>query len=281
MSESRPTRYMPHLMRIGQSWEETPDVRTLRLEFVEPHAAASVEWRPGQFGQFSVFGAGECVLTIANPPSRKGFILCTFRSMGKVTAALRSLAPGRIVGFRGPYGNHFPLEEWQGQDLLFVGGGIGMAALHAPLQFALDHRSDFGEILVLNGARTVGDLVYKEEMRGWEREQAVRVVRAVDPGGETPDWDGEVGLIPQVFERLHLAPDGKVVITCGPPIMIHFMLISLDNLGFGRERVVTSLENRMKCGIGQCGRCNIGRFFVCRDGPVVNAAHLQTLPADY
>ncbi|MEE9199596.1 MAG: FAD-binding oxidoreductase, partial [Dehalococcoidia bacterium] len=162
MSASNGNRFIPYLMRITQIREETLDVRTLRLEFIDPQVTSSLEWRAGQFGQFSIFGAGECVFTIANPPSRGGQIECTFRDMGKATNALTNLSIGQTVGFRGPYGNYFPMEEWQGRDLLFVGGGIGMAALHAPLQYALDHRQDFGEILILNGARTVADIVYKE-----------------------------------------------------------------------------------------------------------------------
>lgn len=280
MSELKENKFRPHLMRIAEAQEETPDVRTLRLEFTDPKVASRLAWQAGQFGHFSIFGAGECVFTIANPPSRKGYIECTFRQMGKVTSALRNLSIGQIVGFRGPYGNHFPMGEWRGRDLLFVGGGIGMAALHAPLQFALDHRSDFGEILILNGARTVADMVYKEEMKDWQEVERVRVVRTVDPGGETPEWNGEVGLIPNVFEKLHPEPDGRMVIACGPPIMLGFMLAALDRLGFSPEQVVTTLENKMKCGIGQCGRCNVGRVFVCRDGPVFTAAQLRTLPKD-
>lgn len=272
--------FMPHLARITEAREETPDVRTLRLEFVEPDVSSSLTWRAGQFGHFSIFGAGESVFTITNPPTRRGYIECTFREVGKVTNALRSLSVGQMIGFRGPYGNHFPLDEWHGKDLLFVGGGIGMAALHAPLQYALDSRADFGDILILNGARGVSDVVYKEEMKDWEAIDGVRVVQTVDPGGETEEWDGQVGLIPDVFSELEPSPDGSIVITCGPPIMLHFMLIALDKLGFAPEQVITTLESKMKCGIGQCGRCNVGPFFVCRDGPVVSAAQLKSLPSD-
>lgn len=280
MNDLKGKWFIPHLMRITQVREETHDVRTIRLEFVEPEVASGMEWRAGQFAHFSTFGSGEAVFTIANPPNGDGHIECTFREMGKVTDALGRLSVGQTVGFRGPYGNCFPIEEWKGRDLFFVGGGIGMAAVHAPLQFALDHRDDFGEITVLNGARSVADVVYKDEMKEWEEIDRVRVVRTVDPGGETPEWDGEVGLIPQVFEQLQPKVDGGIVVTCGPPIMLHFMLIALDKLGFSLDQIVTTLENKMKCGVGQCGRCNVGRFFVCRDGPVITAAELKTLPAD-
>jgi NAD(P)H-flavin reductase len=273
--------FQPHLVRIGHTRDETHDVRTLRLEFVEPEIGRQFRWEAGQFGEFSVFGAGESVFTLANAPTRSGYIECTMRAIGKVTGAIRDLCVGQVLGFRGPYGNRFPVEAWQGRDLVFVGGGIGMAALRAPLQFVLDNRADFGEVVVLNGARSVADLVYKAEMAEWAATDRVRVVRTVDPGGETPDWDGEVGLIPQVFERLALAPDGRVVVVCGPPVMLHYMFQSLEKLGFGPEQVVTTLENKMKCGLGLCGRCNIGRVFVCRDGPVFTWAQVRALPRDF
>ncbi|HAL48586.1 MAG TPA: heterodisulfide reductase subunit F [Dehalococcoidia bacterium] len=280
MNDSTANPFMPHLMRIAESRDETLDVRTLRLEFIDPEAASEMEWQAGQFGQFSIFGTGECVFTITNPPNRGDHIECTFRDVGKATNALRSRSVGQTVGFRGPYGNWFDMEGWQGKDILFVGGGIGMAALHAPLQFVLDHRDDYGEILVLNGARTVADIVYGDEMNEWQEMDRVKVVQTVDPGGETSEWTREVGLIPNVFEQLDPKPNGNIVVTCGPPIMIHFMMITLDKLGFPPEQVITTLENKMKCGIGHCGRCNVGRLLVCRDGPVVTAAQLKDLPAE-
>ncbi len=279
MSAAVESPFLPHLMRIAETRRETPDVCTMRLEFLD-RGASSLAWRAGQFALFSAFGAGECVFTIANPPSRGGHIECTFKQLGKVTGALASLSVGQTVGFRGPYGNGFPVEEWHGRNLAFVGGGIGMAAVAAPLRFVLDHRDDYGHVLVLNGARTAHDLVYKDEMREWERIPGVEVVRTVDPGGEVPGWDGRVGLLPDVFESLAAEPDGRVVVVCGPPIMLRFMLAALDRLGYAPEQIVTTLENKMKCGVGQCGRCNVGRFVVCRDGPVLTVAELRSLPPD-
>jgi len=272
---------MPHLMRISEAFEETPDVRSLRLDFIDSQASHAWQWQAGQFGQFSVFGSGECVLTIANPPTRPGHVQCTFRRMGKVTTALRDLSVGQVVGFRGPYGNCFPVEAWRGRDLVFVGGGIGMAALRSPLLHVLDRREDYGEVLVVNGARTAADMVYKQEMLEWAKADSVKVVCTVDPGGETPGWDGEIGLTPEVFERLAPKANGNVVVTCGPPVMVAFMLAACERLGFAPERVVTTLENRMKCGVGQCGHCNVGRVYVCREGPVFSAAELKALPAEY
>jgi NAD(P)H-flavin reductase len=275
--------YRPHLLRIAAMRDETPDVRTLTLRFVDDNESARFPgWNPGQFGEFTVFGSGECVFALANPPDRDGAatLECTYRAIGKVTRALRGLDVGRVIGFRGPYGNAFPLADWRDRDLVFLGGGIGMAALRAALLSVLGRRSDYGEILVLNGARTVADMVYKEEMPEWEKLDGVRVVRAVDPGGETEDWDGEVGMIPDVFERQGLAPDGLIVVACGPPIMLHFLFKSLEKTGYTPHQVITTLENKMKCGFGHCGRCNVGSFYVCRDGPVVSWEQMLALPDD-
>jgi NAD(P)H-flavin reductase len=277
-----PSAFHPHLVRVAASHDETLDVRTLRLEFLDPEAGRQFHWEPGQFGEFSVFGAGEAVFTLANAPTRPGYIECTTRAIGKLTGAIRKLSPGQVLGFRGPYGNRFPVEQWRGRDLVFVGGGIGTAALRSPLQYVLDNRKDYGDIVVLNGARSVADLVYKDEMKKeWEATDGVRVVRTVDPGGESPEWDGEVGLLPSVFERLALQPDGRVVIVCGPPVMLHFMFLALEKMGYSPDQVITTMENKMKCGLGLCGRCNIGRLFVCKDGPVFTWAQVRAMPRDF
>jgi NAD(P)H-flavin reductase len=278
--ESR-SAFEPHLVRVAQSHDETPDVRTLRLEFVDQQVGKQFQWASGQFGEFSIFGAGEAVFTLANAPTRPGYIECTTRAIGKVTGALRKLSLGQVLGFRGPYGNRFPVEKWRGKDVVFVGGGIGTAALRSPLQYVLDNKKDYGEVVVLNGARSVADVVYKDEMKEWAAIEGVRVVRTVDPGGETPEWDGEVGLLPNVFEKLALGPDGRVVVVCGPPVMLHFMFLALEKMGYTPDQVVTTMENKMKCGLGLCGRCNIGRLFVCKDGPVFTWAEVRAMPKDY
>jgi NAD(P)H-flavin reductase len=288
-AESQSNIYLPRLLSIRNVIAETPDVRTLSMSFVDPKDAGNFGgWAPGQFGEFTIFGSGECVFAISNAPWRPGgngdsepIIECTYRDVGKVTHALRARSTGDLIGFRGPYGNSFPIDDWHGKDLVFIGGGMGMAALRSALLEVLDRRSEFGEIVILNGARTVADMVYKEQMDEWADKDGVRVVRTVDPGGETPDWNGEIGLIPKVFEEMNVGPDGRIVIACGPPIMLHYLFLSLEKMQFTPEQVITTLENKMKCGVGICGRCNVGPFFVCRDGPVLTWAELNKLPKDY
>jgi len=273
--------YQPHLMTVQDIRDETPDVRTLRLAFQDDGVGQEFTFVPGQFGEYSVFGAGECVFAIASSPADRGHVECSFKLMGKVTSALRDVEIGDTVGFRGPYGNGFALEELRGRHIFFAGGGIGMAALRALIEYCLTHRQEFGHITLLNGARSVADLVYKEDMTLWAEQPDVELVRTVDPGGETAQWDGEVGFVPTIMEKLAPQPDGTVAITCGPPVMIKFALLTLERLGFPQERVITTLENKMKCGLGKCGRCNVGPVYVCKDGPVFTAAQLQELPKDF
>ena len=274
--------YRPYLTVVADIQDETPDVRTLRLEFQDPAVRDSFRFQAGQFGEYSVFGEGECVFCIAQAATRPDHVECSFsyRWGGKVTTALSRLSVGDPVGFRGPYGNRFPLDEMRGKNLLFVGGGIGMAPIRSIFETCLDQRGDFGEILLLNGARTVSDLVYKEQTQAWTGRDDITCVKAVDPGGQDESWDGKVGMIPQVLEELAPPSENALALICGPPIMIRFALQSLERLKFTKDQVFTTLENRMKCGMGQCGRCNIGSVYVCKDGPVFRASDLEKLPPE-
>jgi NAD(P)H-flavin reductase len=273
--------YQPHLMTIEAVQDEAPDTRTLRLAFRDPEVAERFSFKAGQFGEYSVFGAGECTFCIASPPTRRGYIECSFKAVGKVTRALRELEAGEIVGFRGPYGNSFPVERWEGRRVVFVAGGIGLAPVRCVIWNVLDLRDRFDEVTVVYGARSVPDLVYKRELASWRERPDLRLVRTVDPGGEEAGWDGEVGFVPAVLERAAPSADNAVAVVCGPPVMIKYTLPVLARLGFPPDRIFTTLENRMKCGVGKCGRCNVGPVYVCKDGPVFSAAELAELPAEY
>lgn len=273
--------YLPYLMRIAEITEESPAVKTFRLEFVDEGMARNFAFKTGQFGLYSAFGEGESTFCIASSPTRKGYIECTFREVGRVTAALADKEVGDIVGFRGPYGNIFPLEDWKGKNLVFIAGGIALPPLRSVIWNCLDLRDWFQDLTVVYGARTVNDLVYKRELREWSERADMKLVTTVDPGGETPEWQGKVGFIPLVVEQLGLVAENTVAIVCGPPIMIKLTLQVLQKLEFPSERIYTTLENRMKCGLGKCGRCNTGKSFVCKDGPVYTLAELQGLPAEY
>jgi len=278
---SAPDILKPYLMRIEKVKEEAPDVRTLRLVFADAAQGEAFSFRTGQFGEYSVFGEGECTFCIASPPTRRGYIECTFRKAGRVTSALAALEEGETVGFRGPYGNVFPIDAWRGKNLLFIAGGIALPPMRSVIWNVLDLRGDYRDVAIVYGARTVADLVYKDELAEWQRRPDVRLVTTVDPGGETPDWTGEVGFVPAVLDKLAPASHDTVAVVCGPPVMIKFTFPVLARLGFAAENVFTTLENRMKCGVGKCGRCNTGKYFVCKDGPVFTFAQLQGMPQEY
>ncbi len=273
--------YLPYLATIEDIYEEAPDVRTLRLVFKDEKVRDAFDFKAGQFGLYSAFGAGESTFCIASSPTRKGYIQCTFRKGGRVTSALSDLGIGDTMGFRGPYGNWFPVDEWKGKNIVFIAGGIGLPPVRSVIWNCIDRRKDFGDITIVYGAKSVADLVYKNELAEWGKMSDVKLVQAVDPGGETPDWKGKVGFVPTVLEQAAPSPDNAVAITCGPPIMIKFVLQALNKLGFSDEQVYTTLENKMKCGVGKCGRCNVGDVYICKEGPVYTAAAVKKMYNDF
>ncbi|MEW6252082.1 MAG: FAD/NAD(P)-binding protein [Planctomycetota bacterium] len=273
--------YNPYRMRIAKITDEAPAVKTFRLEFVNPADAERFTFKAGQFAEYSVFGEGEATFCIASSPTRKGYVECTFRQAGRVTSALADCEEGDIIAFRGPYGNVFPIDQWHGKKLLFIAGGIALPPMRCVIWNCLDLRDKYDDVSIVYGARTVADLVYKHELADWGQRKDVNLVVTVDPGGQTPDWQGKVGFVPPIVEELGPKPDNTIAIVCGPPIMIKLTMPVLAKLGFTGDQIYTTLENRMKCGVGKCGRCNVGKYFVCKDGPVFTWSQLQTLPPEY
>jgi NAD(P)H-flavin reductase len=276
-----PLDYMVHKMRIVSITDETVDTKTFRLEFCDPQQGGQFEFHAGQFGLYSVFGAGEATFCIASSPTQKGFIECSVKRTGKVTNELHQCNVGDIIGFRGPYGNWFPIDLMKDKNLLFIAGGIGLAPLNSLIRNCLDLRDQFKDISILYGARSVADLVYKERLDTWQQMKDVQTHYTVDPGGETPEWKGEVGFVPTILTNMKPNPENTIVIICGPPIMIKFVMAALVTLGFSLESAYTTLENRMKCGVGKCGRCNVGSLYVCKDGPVFSCNDLEALPKEF
>ena len=273
--------YLPHLATIAEIRDETPDVRSLKLVFQDEQVRDNFTFRAGQFAEYSAFGAGESTFCIASSPTRQGYIECCFRGVGRVTEALRGLEVGETVGVRGPYGNSFPIEEFEGKNLVFVAGGIALPPLRTVIWNCLDLRDRFKDITIVYGARTESDLVYKDELKEWEERGDVTLVKTVDPGGNSPSWDGRVGFVPTVLGEAAPAAANSVALVCGPPIMIKFTLPVLEKLGFTDAAIYTTLENRMKCGLGKCGRCNVGNVYVCKDGPVFTAAQVKAMPQEF
>jgi len=201
--------------------------------------------------------------------------------MGKVTSAIHALEAGEMITIRGPYGNKFPLEDWYQKNIITIGGGIGQAPLRSVIQYVLDKRDQFGALDIIYGARTTADLCYREdffelERSGFWQRRNVRVHFSIDV--QEDGWDRFVGFVPDNVLRIKPSPENAIAITCGPPIMIKYVIKNLLALGFKDEQIYTTLENRMKCGIGKCGRCNVGSLYVCKDGPVFSYKRLKSLP---
>jgi len=273
--------YMPHMMQITNVTDEAPMVKTFRLDFVDEKVREQFSFKTGQFGEYSAIGQGESTFCIASSPTKKDYIECTFRETGKVTTALSMKGKGDLIGFRGPYGNNFPIHEWKNKNLLFIAGGIALPPMRSVIWNCLDLRDDYKDITIIYGAKNVDDLVYKYELEEWEKRPDVNLVTTVDPGGETPDWKGKSGFVPTVLDQEAPSSENTIAIVCGPPIMIKFTFPVLEKLGFKPADVYTTLENRMKCGFGKCGRCNVGNVFVCKDGPVFTQEKLKDLPPEY
>lgn len=273
--------YKPDLVEIKDIINETPDIKTFKLQFKNPQTQKTFTFKAGQFAEYSVFGEGECTFCIASSPTRPDFIECSFKIAGKVTNALSKLSVGDIMGLRGPYGNYFPVDEMKGKNVVFIAGGIGLAPVRCVIWNVLDLKEQFKDISIIYGARTVADLVYKHELEEWKNMPGVKTVVTVDPGGETPDWNGEIGFVPTIVEKVAPKSENSIAIICGPPIMIKYTMPVLLKLGFTEDNIITTLENRMKCGLGKCGRCNVGNVYVCKDGPVFTYSQLKELPDEY
>jgi len=277
-----PNLYQPDLMEVVETRQHTSDVKSMKVRFRDSERAKDFSFRVGQFGIFSAFGYGESTFNMCSSSNWKDHIEFCFRRVGRVTEALWKTDAGDTIGFRGPYGNAYPTDEWRGKNLIFLGGGIAMPPIRCAIWYALENRKDFGDISVVYGARTVGDLVFTDELDEWSKRERTRVIQCVDPGGETPGWQGEVGFVPSVFESSKIAADANsIVLMIGPPIMIKVTMKLLASMGVPPENVYTSLENRMKCGVGKCGRCNAGPVYVCKEGPVFSIKQLNSIPMDY
>jgi len=268
--------YVPELVTITNIIEETPNIKSFQVVFNDPERMKTFKFEPGQVGQLSVFGFGESTFVINSPPTRMEYLQFSVMKAGEVTAALHELFPGDQMGLRAPLGNWFPYDTMKGKKILFIGGGIGLAPLRTLILYMLDNRSDYKDITIIYGSRTPPDLCYKEDLKEWEARSDVNLILTVD--AEYPGWDKRIGFVPTVLNEVAPSPEDTIAITCGPPIMIKFVLQNLAKLNFKDEDIVTTLEARMKCGIGICGRCNLGSKYICKDGPVFSLAQLRDFP---
>ncbi len=257
---------------------DTPDVKTFRVVGLD--GKKPFEHMPGQCAMLSIPGVGEALFSITSSPTNKEFLEFSIKKCGCVTEVLHAIEPGQQITIRGPYGKNFPVDTvFKGKDLLFIGGGIGLAPLRSVINYVRDNRADYGKVAIIYGARSADDLVDIEEIKTeWVNEPDFDVYLTIDR--EQEGWDGHVGFVPSYAKELNI-PNTYTAVLCGPPIMIKFTLAGLLELGFEKKDVYTTLELRMKCAVGKCGRCNVGDKFVCKDGPVFCMTELDELPDEY
>ena len=269
---------IPKIGVITDIRKDTPDVKTFRV--VGTDGKKLFEHMPGQCAMVSVPGVGECMFSITSSPTNQEYMEFSIKKCGCVTTVLHAMEVGAQVTVRGPYGKNFPVEgDFKGKDLLFIAGGIGLAPLRSVINYVRHYRENYGKVVIVYGARSADDLVDFEEIQTeWKNEPNFEVYLTIDRPQE--GWDDHVGFVPAYVKELGLDKNMTAVL-CGPPIMIKFTLQGLLELGFEKSRVYTTLELRMKCGVGKCGRCNVGDKFVCKDGPVFRMDELDELPDEY
>lgn len=275
--------YIPKLTRIENviSENNANDIKTVDLVFQDEDEFQDFDYIPGQFAELSLIGMGECPIGIASSPTEKGSVKFTIKRMGRVTTAIHNSEVGDIIGIRGPLGNGWPVKEMKGKNIVIIGGGFAFSTLRSLTEYLLDenHRSDYGNITVVYGNRNSGEILYEKDLERWQKRDDIKVILTIDQ--EEEDWDGRVGYVAPVVKEVSPSPENAIATVCGPPIMIKTTIDVLEELNFDHKQILNSLEMRMKCGVGKCGRCNIGNKFVCVDGPVFSLDELKKMPKEY
>jgi len=269
--------YLPNLARVIFVKEEVPGERAIKTFHVEFIDSAGFAHECGQCAMLSVFGRGESMISIASSPLVDGYKQFSIMRAGRVTSAFHDLEVGDVIGIRGPYGNSFPIDAWRGKNLVFIGGGCGLAPIWPVIQTAVKKRDEFKQITVFYGGRSSRDIMYRTELD--KLRETAEVHLSVDKQEE--GWQEFCGFVPANLMNKEPSPENAIAITCGPPVMIKFVIQNLRSLGFQDNQIYTTLENKMKCALGKCGRCNVGKDYVCTKGPVYSWADLKELPPEY
>ncbi len=263
--------YIPTLAWISKVETMTAMEKMFTIELPR---GQSLGHKPGQFVEVSLFGIGEAPISISSSPSRSNgkFELCV-RKVGDVTTALHNLDEGARIGVRGPFGSGFPVEQFEGRDILFAPGGLGLAPARSVINQVLDQRAKYGRVILLYGAKTPGELLFKDELQTWGKRNDVEFHVTVDRGDK--EWIGNVGVITTLFPKITVNPRNTIAITVGPPVMYRFVIMELLGKGIPEDQIWVSLERRMKCGVGKCGHCQIDHFYCCQHGPAFNYAQIK------
>jgi NAD(P)H-flavin reductase len=259
--------------RIQRISRETHD--TFTIELVAGKGKRPFPFTPGQFNMLYVYGVGEAAISISGDPAKPETLVHTTRAVGTVTKAMKKMKAGSSLGVRGPFGSAWPIAEAAGQDIVFVAGGIGLAPLRPALYYVLEHRQEYGKVVLLYGTRTPQDILYRKEIQRWRSQFDLDVYVTTDRA--TGDWHGNVGVVTNLVRRAPFDPMATTAFVCGPEIMMRFTVQELAKRGVDDNQIMISMERNMKCAIGFCGHCQWGSQFVCKDGPVFPYGHIKNL----
>lgn len=264
---------LPQRYRIQRVHREIPDTFTLELE---PEEGVDIpQFATGQFNMLYVFGVGEIPISISGDPAKRKPLVHTTRAVGTVSKAMSALKANDVIGVRGPFGSYWPIKQAEGKDVVIAAGGIGLAPLRSVMYHILSHRENYGQAVLLYGARTPEDILYRHELEQWRAQFDLEVDVTVDRA--TGSWKGSVGVVTRLIPRASFNPNNTIAMVCGPEIMMRFTAAELEKRGVALENIYVSMERNMKCAIGMCGHCQYGPNFVCKDGPVFQYSQIQGL----
>ncbi len=263
--------YLPLQTKVLDIIEETPSIKTLVLKPPKP-----IPFRAGQFMQLTVPGIGEAPFTPSSSPFETEQMEITILKAGRVTNAVHELKPGDVVGLRGPFGKGYPIEKFEGKEILVIGGGVGLAPLRALLNALFHDINKYKRVSIKYGARNPSELCFRRQYEEWQKLPGVDITVTVDSGDGK--WNGHIGLVTELLDDLDINLNNAYAVTCGPEIMLKFVTLKLLSVGFKPEQIYLSMNRKMSCGMGLCGRCNIGPYYLCKDGPDMNYAKIQHYP---
>ena len=266
---------LPRPFRIEKVTHETADTFTFELSQQQTDGDGRFDFACGQFNMLYTFGTGEIPVSISGDPAKPQRLVHTIRAVGSVTRAMKKLKKGDTLGVRGPFGSAWPVQQAEGNDVIIIAGGIGLAPLRPAICSILQNREKYGHVALLYGARTPQDILFEKELREWRGRFDMQVMITVDHAVGT--WKGNIGVVPDLIKRVKIDPDNTIAMVCGPEIMMRFCVIGLHNRGMEHDTIFVSMERNMKCGIGLCGHCQYGPEFICKDGPVFPFSKIRTL----
>ena len=253
----------------------TEQLTTLEKLYEIQLPSGALGHRPGQFVEVCLLGVGEVPISVSSGPDRGPTFELVIRRAGTVTSALHRLGAGSKVGIRGPYGNGFPMADLRGQDIVIMAGGLGLVPLRSVIHYILDHRSDYGRLIILYGTKNPSEILFRHEIAAWQERDDVDFHMTVDR--PDPSWKGHVGVITTLVPPLRIDVSRTVALVCGPPVMYKYAVMALRSKGFEDSQMYLSMELHMKCGLGKCGHCQMGHLYVCQDGPVFRFSDIADL----